>query len=141
MFYFLIKDHQINMTEMDIDSQTVEDKIRKNFRMNGIMVDDEEVIEEIAGRFTGSSDVVQIKNTKEGIKSAGKETLVAEDEFAGLQEDVEDKVKELCEDLLAGRIDIHPMKTRDTSACAFCRYRGICRFDTVFEGCSYNIIS
>lgn len=141
VFYFLIKDHQINMTEMDIDSQTVEDKIRKNFRMNGIMVDDEEVIEEIAGRFTGSSDVVQIRNTKDGIKSAGKETLVAEDEFAGLQADVEDKVKELCEDILAGRIDIHPMKTRDTSACAFCRYRGICRFDTVFEGCSYNIIS
>ena len=90
VFYFLIKDHQINMTEMDIDSQTVEDKIRKNFRMNGIMVDDEEVIEEIAGRFTGSSDVVQIRNTKDGIKSAGKETLVAEDEFAVLQADVED---------------------------------------------------
>ena len=32
------------------------------------MVDDEEVIEEIAGRFTGSSDVVQIRNTKDGIK-------------------------------------------------------------------------
>ena len=65
---------------------------------------------------------------------------MTEDEFAALQSAVSDRIKQACLDLTDGKIDIHPMKTKDRSACTFCRYKGICRFDTIFEGCSFNII-
>ena len=81
------------------------------------------------------------RQTKEGIKNTGREGLVHEEDFRQLRAYVADKVSRLCADMLAGKADIHPMKTKDRSACTFCRYKGICRFDTVFEGCSYNIIS
>ena len=58
-----------------------------------------------------------------------------------LQEAVKQKVKEACKELLDGKIDAHPMKTKERSACTYCRYKGICMFDTMFEGCSYNIIN
>ena len=65
---------------------------------------------------------------------------MSEEAFEQLRENVSRKVVEICRDLADGKIDIHPMKNRERSACTYCRYKGICRFDTVFEGCSYNII-
>ena len=81
-----------------------------------------------------------IRATADGIRNTGKNGLMAEEEFAELQSAAADRIRQACIDLAKGKIDIHPMKTEETSACAFCRYKGICRFDTVFEGCSFNII-
>ena len=141
VFYFKIREPQIDMSGKDMDQETLEAEIRKTFKLDGIMVDNEQVIGEIAGDFSGFSEVVPIRATKEGIKNTGREGLVPEEDFRQLRADVADKVSRLCADMLAGKADIHPMKTKDRSACTFCRYKGICRFDTVFEGCSYNIIS
>ena len=66
--------------------------------------------------------------------------MLSDEEFVKLREVVSEKVCELCDSLADGSIEIHPMKTHDTSACAYCQYKGICRFDTIFEGCGYNII-
>ena len=57
--------------------------------------------------------------------------MLSETEFEALTETVSQKVTELCRDLAAGKIDIEPMKTRDRSACTYCQYKGICRFDTI----------
>ena len=119
----------------------LEKEIRKSFRLDGVMVDDPEVIKNITGEFSGFSEIVPIKNTKEGVKSSGKESLLSEEDFNILKEAVAARVEEACMQLSDGKIDVHPMKTKDRSACTFCRYKGICRFDTVFEGCSYNIIN
>ena len=62
------------------------------------------------------------------------------EDFHKLQEAVEEKIKEAAKKLMEGNIEAHPMKTAQTSACAYCSYKGICRFDTIFEGCSYNIV-
>ena len=66
--------------------------------------------------------------------------VYTEEDFEKLREEITKKVRDICADLAEGKIDIHPMKTGDRSACTYCNYKGICRFDTVFEGCSYNII-
>ena len=120
--------------------EKLENEIRKAFKLDGVMIDDPQVIHDIAGDFTGFSQIVPLKKTKEGIKSTGREGLMAEEDFAKLRQAVAARVRQACEDLTAGRIDIHPMKTKDRSACTYCDYKGICRFDTAFEGCSYNIV-
>ena len=66
--------------------------------------------------------------------------MLSETEFAALTETVSHNVTELCRDLAVGKIDIEPMKTRDRSACTYCQYKGICRFDTIFEGCRWRIV-
>ena len=104
------------------------------------MVDDPLVIKDIAGEFEGFSEIVPIRATKEGIKNSGKEGLLTEEEFAALQKAVRDNVGQAVRDLMDGKIQAHPMKTKERSACAFCQYKGICRFDTVFDNCKYNII-
>ena len=140
VFYFKIKEPSVDFSGREIDEETLQKEVRKSFKLDGIMVDEPDVVENIAGSFEGYSEIVPIRATADGVKNTGKNGLMTEDEFAALQSAVSDRIKQACLDLTDGKIDIHPMKTKDRSACTFCRYKGICRFDTIFEGCSFNII-
>lgn len=140
VFYFKIKEPMAELSPDKIDAETVEKEIRKSFRLDGILVDDPVVIGDIAGEFSGFSEILPLRNTKAGITNTGNEGLVPEQEFKALQHKVFSKIEKACEDLLSGKIDAHPMKTRERSACTYCQYKGICRFDTIFEGCKYNIV-
>ena len=65
------------MSQKDMDSQTLEKEIRKSFKLDGIMVDDPQVIRDIAGDFEGFSEIVPIRSTKDGIKNTGKGGLLS----------------------------------------------------------------
>ncbi len=150
VFYFHIQEPRLDITDKVSedadgnlilpDESTMKEAIAKEFKMNGIMVDDPEVIKNIAGTFKGYSPIVQLYNGKEGIKSGTKseERLLKEEAFAELQDKVSTLVAEKVAELLKGNIKIHPMKTKDRSACTFCQYKGICRFDTIFDGNTWN---
>lgn len=141
VFYFKISEPMVDASGAAIGPEEISDKIQKSFKLNGVIVDDPNVIRNVAGDFSGISDVVPIRINKEGlISGTGKDNLLTDEEFESLREKVCEKVTDICKSLAGGRIEIHPMKTAATSACAYCRYKGICRFDTIFEGCSYNII-
>ena len=149
VFYFNIKDPSIKVEGKNMDEASdlpdedyLKSEITKAFKMNGIMVDDPEVIRNIAGDFDGYSDVVALrKSSKDGSVSSTSKSenkLLSEDEFRELRETVAGKVAEKTADLLKGKTDIFPMKTSKTSACDKCRLKGICRFNTIFEGNKWN---
>lgn len=117
----------------------IADGLRESFRLNGLLVDDPETVEEIAGDFSEKSDVVDsVKRLKNG-KISGS-ALISEADFEGLQKDVAEKLEEICRSLLKGEIGITPMQIKDKTACDYCANRSICRFDTAFKGCSYRKI-
>ena len=64
--------------------------------------------------------------------------MLSEDQFSELRSKVADTVSEKVAELLKGKVAINPMKTKDRSACTYCEYKGICRFDTIFEGNKWN---
>ena len=140
VFYFHISEPMVDWSAKEPDAEKLAQEVRKNFKMNGVLVDDPQVIESIAGDFSGYSEILPLRNGKDGVSATGGDTLLSETEFAALTETVSQKVTELCRDLAAGKIDIEPMKTRDRSACTYCQYKGICRFDTIFEGCRWRIV-
>ena len=110
--------------------------------MNGIMVDDPEVIREIAGDFEDASPILPLKRRKDGtVYASGRSSfLINEEEFHELQEQVAGATKEICAAILAGRIDILPYRSGTKTACTYCAYRDVCRFDVHFEGCDYRVI-
>lgn len=82
-----------------------------------------------------------IRINKEGlISGTGKDNLLTDEEFESLREKVCEKVTDICKSLAGGGIEIHPMKTADTSACAYCRYKGIAALTRFSRVASYNII-
>ena len=143
VFYFLIDDPKVDLTgtgrEKFVEKITAD--LKKSFRLNGIMVNDLDVIESIAGDFDGISDIVPIRRNKDGtVKGTGADFLLEESDFVQLQADVDTQLQRIADELLNGRIEIKPKKTDKTSPCVYCQYRGICRFDVEFKGCNYEMI-
>ena len=142
VFYFLIDDHRVDLTGADREnfSEKISKEMRKFFRLNGIMVDDGEVIDSIAGEFDGYSDIVPLRSGKEGVKATSEGFLLSDEEFETLQVDVDRQIRKLCTQLTEGRIAITPKKTQRESPCTYCQYKGICRFDLDFPGCNFEVI-
>ncbi len=141
VFYFKIAEPMTEIAAGSPSQEEIDDKIQKAFRLNGVVVDEPAVIKSVAGDFSGVSKVIPVRFGKdETYSGTGEGNLLTADEFDELREKVGEKVSELCNSLAKGDIAVHPMKTHTTSACAYCNYKGICRFDTIFEGCSYNIV-
>lgn len=142
VFYFLIREPSVSAESIKPEelSEKIETALRKSCKMDGVIVDDPEVIESVAGDFCGYSDIISVRRTQKGISATGEGTLLDEADFIRLQEAVSEKVNELCHDLLAGKIAVRPKKSGNTSACTWCGYKGICQFDPIFEGCEYERI-
>lgn len=145
MFYFLIDDPQVDLTGENTEAEKISEKIskemRKSFKLNGIMVNDDNVISGIAGEFEGVSDIVPLRRNKDGtVKGTSSGVLLSEEEFEVLQTDVDRQIAKLCGQLKDGRIAIQPKKTDKESACKYCQYKGICRFDLNFPGCNFEVI-
>lgn len=143
VFYFLIDDPRVDLTGVAAEkiSKKISSEMQKSFKLNGIMIDDDRVIEGIAGEFSGYSDIVPLRKSSDGTArgtSAG--VLLTEDEFRQLQSDIDAKIVELCSRLAEGEIKIAPKKTPKQTPCTYCEYKGICRFDPGFSGCSYDVI-
>ncbi len=148
VFYFHVEDPREDMTRISGEEgeEGLALKIRRFFRMNGVMVDDPAVIREIDGEFDKSSDIIPVKVNKEGnVTSAsatgsGARFLITEEEFSRLRSQVMETVSGLCDDLLNGRIDIHPKMSKKRTPCRYCDYKSICRFDLSFSGCRYDVV-
>ena len=51
------------------------------------------------------------------------------DDFDAFLRFTEKKIAELAEQILSGSIDVHPYRLGTSSACTYCKYRPVCRFD------------
>ena len=145
VFYFLIREPEYvpeSMPDNDEDTkQAIDDIIRDSYKMDGILLDDEDVIREIAGDFDGASSVVNIKRNNDGsINHYSKKRLLSEEEFAELQEAVKQVTGEICEDISKGKIPIKPKRTQKVDPCAYCAYTNICRFNPTLRGCEYEVL-
>jgi ATP-dependent helicase/nuclease subunit B len=143
VFYFEIAEPQIDITEIPEDDYTekVRAERKKSFKLDGVVLDDERIIESIAGEFSGYSDILPVRKTKEGLYAGTTEKkLLKEEDFSELLDAVNNKVRELCGELSEGSVAIRPKKVKDETACRFCLYKSICCFDLSFEGCSYEVI-
>lgn len=141
VFYFGLPEALVNASGFSSESfsEEVELQVRKQFKMNGIMVNDPAAVEEIAGTFTGFSDIVPLRQTSKGVTGAGKNALLAPEEFEKFRGEVADTVKKLCAALISGEAAVSPKKIKkQKTACEYCSFKGICFFDLAFEGCQYR---
>ena len=114
---------------------------KKSVKLDGVVMDVKSIIESIAGEFSGYSDILPVRKTKEGLYAGTTDRkLLKEEEFTELLEAVNHKVKELCGELAQGSISVRPKKVKDETACKFCLYKSICCFDVSFDGCSYDVV-
>lgn len=141
VFYFTIGEPSVAADGYSFEeiSDKVSQEIEKSFRMNGLMVDEPQVIQSIAGEFEGSSRVVALSRKKDGsFSKASESSLLSVESFAEFCREVNEVVEELCRQLASGEISVSPKKMKSAVACQYCSFQSVCYFDTVFGGCDYR---
>lgn len=146
VFYFYLGTKGIDISgesEIEIGKEIDTEKAAelRSPSMKGILINDPETITEVLGD-DEKGKIASIKKKKSGEYSGSQGSVVMEEgDFRDLEDAVDCKIREITEGITSGRIDIHPMrKKKERIACKYCKYLGICRFNTAFKGCSYNTI-
>ena len=76
------------------------------------------------------------------VEAAGQDGahVMSKEEFSEFAEAFDHTIKELCENFKSGEIAARPKRTGDVTACRYCAYKGICRFDITVPGYDYEKI-
>lgn len=143
VFYFEIGENILDAT--NIAEEHYEDKIidelKKSYRLDGIVLNEPDVIEGIAGEFDGNSVILPVRRNKDGAYSGTTDDKMLDlEEFESLQEEVIEKVSEIIKEISTGNINARPKKLKNYTSCTFCQYKSICNFDLYFDGCRYDVI-
>lgn len=133
MYYLHIGDAQASE---GISEDKAENEIQRSFRMNGLTLNDENILEAMDSAFPGSSDVLY------GVRYSKKEgmfkgSLADEDEMEETLEFAKKIAGKTLRAIMRGRIEVSPTEYHGKTACKYCPYISICCFDTT-AGCRYR---
>lgn len=148
---FLFKIREI---DADADARTVvpgevaaEERMEDAYKLEGIILDDMDLIDAMDTEIGGASKVLPIKYVKKNGTYSGSSGgyLFSREEFEELSAQVDRQVDRICREICDGKIDIRPKKEKKKdmegnykTSCKYCSYKSICMFDTAFPGCWYE---
>ena len=148
---FLFKIREI---DADVDARTVvpgeaaaEERMEDAYKLEGIVLDDMDLIDAMDTEIGGASKVLPIKYVKKNGTYSGSSGgyLFSREEFEELSAQVDRQVDRICREICDGKIDIRPKKEKKKdmegnykTSCKYCSYKSICMFDTAFPGCRYE---
>lgn len=148
---FLFKIREI---DADADARTVvpgeaavEERMEDAYKLEGIVLDDMDMIDSMDTEIGGASKVLPIKYVKKNGSYSGSSGgyLFSREEFEELSAQVDQQVERICREISNGKIDIRPKKETKKdmegnyrTSCKYCSYKSICMFDTAFPGCRYE---
>lgn len=138
ILYFKIDDPIIK-ADKDLSIEEVREKVLKQLKMDGLLLNDVEVVRSMDNQIDGYSLIIPARVKKDGDLSKS-DSVITMEQFEILRKYVNEKMLEICDDMISGNIDILPCKENKTHACDYCTYSHICQFDVSIPDNQYNII-
>ena len=138
ILYFKIDDPIIK-SNVELKDEEIQEEVLKKLKMDGLLLKDAKIVRSMDKEMTTYSLVIPATFKKDGDFSSNS-AVVTEEQFNILREYVNDKMVELCEDMLSGKIKIEPCKNDKTAYCKYCDYSSICQFDTSIKDNKYKTI-
>ena len=132
---------QIIKADRRMEQEEIEEKIRANFRMKGLILADVKVVKlHDKNLEKGASNLVPAYIDKEGNLSSQKTSGVTAEQFQDLQKYMYIVIKQISKEILGGNIDLKPFYKDKKTPCKYCDYKSICAFN--MGGCEnkYNYI-
>lgn len=143
VLYFNLIDPIIK-SKKSLTKEEIEDKIRKQFKMQGLILADVDVVKAMDTNLeSGSSDIIPAYIGKEGALSSTRSSSVNRKQFEYLQKYSNKIIKQISNEILSGNIDINPFyntKNKKTP-CDYCEYKSICNFNNSEGNNGYNYIA
>lgn len=140
VLYFSLLE-QIIKTDKKMSEDKVEEELRKQFKMKGLILADIKVIKlHDKNLESGTSKLIPATITKGGAISESKTSGVNKEEFKILQDYIYKTIKEISKEILKGNISIKPYYKKGKTPCKYCNYKSICGFNPKMCGNNYNYI-
>lgn len=149
VFLFKIReiDADADMKNIYPGREAMEERMEDAYKLEGIVLDDMDLIDAMDTEIGGASKVLPIKYVKKNGTYSGSSGgyLFSREEFEELSQQVDLQVDRICREICDGKIDIRPKKEKKKdmegnykTSCKYCSYKSICMFDTAFPGCRYE---
>ena len=116
-------------TQKEMDDIEIQDAIYKSYKMNGLLLDDPEVIMEMDEQIEGFSKVIPVRMNKDGNLSKSSSKVVDPEQMRLLQSFVRKKHEQAGNGMNAGDTRVFPYRLKDKMPCTYCAYRSVCQFD------------
>ena len=127
MFYFNIAEQEIGAKDISAEKLPAKlaAELAKSYKLNGAVMDEPAVL---AGM---------------PVEQLGSSTMLSREDFHELRDVVHKKIESISDDIVEGKIDIFPAKENSSSgpsACTYCNYKAICRFDLSYRNNNYRVL-
>lgn len=140
IFYFSLLEQMIK-ADKKIDEEQIEEMIRKNFRMKGLIIADVKIIKMNDNTLKqGSSKLVPAALTASGTINEKWTNGVKKEEFKILQDYIYKTIKDISKEIYEGKIDLKPYNKKGKTPCEYCSYKMVCGFNPRQNNNKYNYI-
>ena len=129
LYYNLIE--PVIKAEKPMTIDKLEDELKKQFKMNGLILADVNIIKMMDKSLDkGSSRLIPAYIDSKGNISDARSSVVSKEQFEDLMKHTNKIIKQISKEILNGNIDINPYYQRKTkkTACDYCEYSSICNF-------------
>ena len=144
ILYFRIFEPTIKSVGRNIEIEDIENEIRDQFKMKGLILADSNVVRSMDKRIDEKQKSQAIEaalSDPNTVKNAEK--VVSEEEFQKLINYTEVLLKKISKEILTGKIAINPtyeVGAQTKTPCEYCSYKNICGFDPKMKDNKYRII-
>lgn len=138
--YFTLLEPKLVNSHKQLTKEEVEEIIRKNYKMNGLVLADVNVVKAMDNKLeTGKSEVIPVELNASGEINYKNSKTVTKDEFESLQKYTIKLIKQISKEILEGQINIKPyyIINEKKTPCSYCEYKTICRFNPKFKENNY----
>lgn len=128
--------------------ENLNEEVLKALKMKGLVIKDLKVIKEMDKTIEegGTSSIIPVslnkpkKGEKEPSFSKSNSSVISNGAFNVLRNHMKEKIKEVCESMLEGIIEITPCKNGKSFYCDFCDFSSICQFDESLGVNNYKVM-
>lgn len=136
IFYYHMQDPMLDKAGEETPEQ-VQKRILKKLCPNGLVNGAQGAVEAMDVNFEKDSDVIPVARNKDGSYSRYA-SVATKEQFELLSEFVTEKMKEIGRAILNGEADAAPYERKGQTACDYCPFGEICRFDKKVPGTRYR---
>ncbi|GAA0120429.1 helicase-exonuclease AddAB subunit AddB [Clostridium perfringens] len=140
ILYFRIDD-PILKSKGDLTEEEIKSEVLKELKLEGLLLDDVKVVKAMDNTLEpGTHSLIIPANMKKAGDLGKNKALITMEQFELLRRYVNEKMVEICQNMIEGKIDIEPCKENKNIVCDYCNYSHICQFDSSLEDNRYKVI-
>ena len=141
ILYFNLLEQLINSSKK-LSEQEIEQKIKSNFKMKGLILADVKVAKlQDKNLEKGRSEIIPAYIDKTGTLSPKLSSIASQEEFIKLQNYINKTIKEISNEIFNGNIELKPYYKNKKTPCEYCSYKSMCGFNSGVVKKNYNFVN